>query len=347
MKGLYIVRYKDIDKNKWDEFVDQNDSAWFWHTSSFQDAWPYGMNLSFAILNSKDEILLEQSLYLECKNNLMSEVVSKIPYIKRRKNSLKSIGGIAWKDGLTEKQIRQLQKFYKDTIDGVIIKYNVKHFDYSIQATLAKSYFPNVCPLVNPLIFYGFCNAISQAYIIDLNNSLDDIYHGFQQTKRNLINRCKKAENIKVVEAKSCESDLEQYYQLHVQTYRRTGAQPHPRKYFQHIFFKVLKRNMCRIVFLYKDDKLVAAQNTLMFKDVALYWTGASLDDRGEGENRLLMFNQIAKAKELGLKYYEVGEAFPNVRSGKLKGLNDYKKSFGGIVHPIFAGKWNCNINIK
>ena len=35
MKGIYIVRYKDIDKNKWDEFVDQNDSAWFWHTSSF------------------------------------------------------------------------------------------------------------------------------------------------------------------------------------------------------------------------------------------------------------------------------------------------------------------------
>lgn len=342
MRKLTVVRYKDIDVDKWDAFVDESDTAWFWHTSFFQEAWPYGENISFAIVDENNKIILEQSLYLEKRINRIPKMLKKMKLFYRRKNSLKSIGGIAVKNDLTSKQKRRLQRFYVQYIDRIIDEYKIKNFDYCVQATLVKSYLPKVCPLVNPMIFWGYINSISQAYVIDLSKTKDEIYYEFQQTTRNLINRCKKDETIKLVEAKSSKDDLDRYYKLHVQTYTRTGTSPHPKKYFEKIFFNILKNNLCRIVFLYKNDELIAAQNTLFFKDVAMYWTGASLDDKGEGENRLLMFEQIMKAKDMGLKYYEVGEAFPNVRKGKLKGLNDYKKSFGGAIHPIFSGRWNC-----
>ena len=71
-----------------------------------------------------------------------------------------------------------------------------------------------------------------------------------------------------------------------------------------------------------------------------MYWTGCSASDKGDGESRLLMHEQIIYAKDKGAQYFEVGEAFPNIRYGKLKGLNDFKKSFGGQLHPIFSGAY-------
>jgi hypothetical protein len=43
------------------------------------------------------------------------------------------------------------------------------------------------------------------------------------------------------------------------------------------------------------------------------------------------------------LSWYEVGEAFPNVKEGKLKGLNDFKKSFGGSLYPYYKGRLPVN----
>ena len=42
---------------------------------------------------------------------------------------------------------------------------------------------------------------------------------------------------------------------------------------------------------------------------------------------------------EHGFEWYETGEAFPNVQEGKNKGLNDFKKSFGGELYPFYKGR--------
>ena len=94
-------------------------------------------------------------------------------------------------------------------------------------------------------------------------------------------------------------------------------------------------------MFLYRGDKLLAAHNVLTYKGVSMYWTGCSVTDKGESETRLLMHRQIVFSKHAGSRYFEVGEIRPNVTAGKLKGLTDFKKSFGGMVHPIFSGEFN------
>ena len=84
----------------------------------------------------------------------------------------------------------------------------------------------------------------------------------------------------------------------------------------------------------------MVAHNTLTYKDAAMYWTGCSRTEKGEGETRLLMYEQIIYAKNHGCRYFEIGGCFPNVHDGKLKGLTDFKKSFGGQIHPRLGGEF-------
>ena len=46
----------------------------------------------------------------------------------------------------------------------------------------------------------------------------------------------------------------------------------------------------------------------------------------------------IKELRKRGVGWYEVGEAFPNYLNVKEKGLNNYKKSFGGKLYPYFKG---------
>lgn len=345
MKSEYsVINYKDIDKTIWNKFVTMNDEAWFWHFSEFMEAWPYGENISFAILNDKNEIVLIQALRFlgEIQNRKGYYIIKKIPLfykkLKKCDNYFSSVGGFARKNGMTPKQERSLSQFYINYMDELVNRYQINHFNYSIQATLPPQYWPGRCPTINPMIFYGYQNKISQSYVIDLSKNNEEIFGSFSQTTRNLINRCKRDPLIKIEEAEPTQEDLDKYYRLHVETYNRTGVTPHPKAYFEHIFMNVLKDNYCHILFLYNGDNLIAAHNTLLFKGAAIYWTGASVTDKGEGESRLLMYEQILYAKKSGCKYFECGEAFPNERKGKLKGLNDFKKSFGGFIHPLFSG---------
>ena len=343
---FYVVRYKECAHNEWNAFVTECDEAWFWHHSDFQNAWPYGENVSFCIKNKNNEIVLMQSLVfsgtIRQKKYGWHRWHRIIPYYGKYKhtNRFTSVGSFARKTGLSKKEERKLREFYLSVMQSLVDEYQIGSFSYSIHATLPPAYWPSVCPLVNPMIFYGYRNKMSQAYIIDLCASEDEIFRDYSQTCRNLIHRCKKDPEIRIVEAQPTQEDLDKYYSLHVETYHRTGATPHPKKYFESIFFNVLKNGICHILFLYRGDTLVVAHNTLLFKDAAYYWTGASITQKGDGETRLLMHEQILYAKKMGCRYFEVGECFPNVLEGKHKGLNDFKKSFGGSIHPIFSGEF-------
>ena len=345
---FYIVRYLDCNKDEWNSFVMDSDEAWFWHYSDFQDAWPYGENISFCIKNNCNEIVLVQSLFFSgtIKQQNMDGYGwyrwHRLPiYGKIKKvNRFQSVGSFARKNGLSARENHKLSVFYINAMRTLADKYQVGNFSYNICATCPPSYWPDVCPLVNPMIFYGYKNKISQAYIIDLNASEENIFKGYSQTTRNLVYRGKKDSEIRIVEANPTQDDLDKYYNLHVETYTRTGVTPHPKSYFEKIFLHILKKKTCHILFLYRGDQLIAAHNTLLFKNAAMYWTGASISQKGDIEGRLLMHEQIMNAKNQGCRYFEVGEAFPNVFDGKLKGLNDFKKSFGGFVHPIFAGEF-------
>jgi hypothetical protein len=96
---------------------------------------------------------------------------------------------------------------------------------------------------------------------------------------------------------------------------------------------------LAHVLFLERAGKVVGAQNTGIWKGGAIYWSGASLDERSGGDNRLLFDAQFMTCRRQGCRYYEAGQAYPAATDPKEKGLSDFKSSFGSRLAAFPAGK--------
>ncbi|HEX2907543.1 MAG TPA: GNAT family N-acetyltransferase [Phototrophicaceae bacterium] len=325
----FIVRLRlECDRLSWDAFVDGCDEAWLWHRYDLQDAIAARrrIDLSFAVCDDKQgAILAVVPLHL-----VQGRFVRVAPW-----NVLNSTGAPALKSDLGEKPRRQLMEFIRERLIQLARQYQAFAVDLTY-SQLAPAFRGERCPRINPLLEWGCENSLSQTYVLDLRQSEAVLRAGYSKTTRNELNRIER-ESVEIREATP--NDLDLYYQLHCETYQRTGVPPHPKAYFQHIFEVFIPQGLSRVVFLLRDGEVVAAHNAGRYKGAAFYWTGASRSEKTVGEGRILMHNQIRQAQADGLGWFETGEAFPHLRSGKLKGLNDFKRSFGGELYPIYKGQ--------
>jgi hypothetical protein len=321
----------DIGHEIWDAFVDTCDEAWLWHRFDLQDAistWPGKHDLSFAVRDDASG----------------GRIVALIPIhlIETRRlytfkwNILDSLGGPACANDLGVKQKRKILEFAISQISTLAKKHNAVEINFAL-SPMAPAFRGEQCPRVNPLLETGCENTLTQTWVIDLRRSEGEIRHAYAElTKREL----KKMQEMgyEIREANET-GDVETYYGLHCETYHQSGVRPHPISYFQQIYEKFVSKGLSRIIFLIRNGNVIAAQNSGLYKKGCVYWTGASRSQKTGGENRILFDDQIIFAKRRTFEWYEVGEAFPNQRWGKLKGLNDFKRSFGGGLFPYYRGR--------
>ena len=104
------------------------------------------------------------------------------------------------------------------------------------------------------------------------------------------------------------------------------------------LFRSDVTRGHSTILFAEAAGHVVSAHNTAHFKEVSLYWTGASASDAPVGANRLLFDRQIVGARSRSDLVFDCGEAFPSPRGPKERGLSTFKRSFGGVLWPRSAG---------
>jgi lipid II:glycine glycyltransferase (peptidoglycan interpeptide bridge formation enzyme) len=134
--------------------------------------------------------------------------------------------------------------------------------------------------------------------------------------------------------------DLNTYLALHHATCDRTGARPHPRSYFEVIWRRFLPHRLARILFAQLDGEVIAARNFGVYKSGALTWTAAGHDDAGPlGANALLQWEAMRTFAEEGIAFSETGEGFPGTADAKLRGLSEFKQSFGGELLPFYRGR--------
>jgi lipid II:glycine glycyltransferase (peptidoglycan interpeptide bridge formation enzyme) len=164
------------------------------------------------------------------------------------------------------------------------------------------------------------------------------VWSNFAKTMRYDIRQAQKL-GFEICPAESLE-DIKSYYDLHQQTYHRTGVKPHPYEYFEAIWKYFGERGLARFFMAKCNGRVVAADNIAVFKNKSLYWTNASAHDYLKtGVNKLLQWEAIKWAREAGIETYEVGEGFPDAKAGsKLAGLNFFKRSFGGELHEFYKG---------
>jgi len=319
---------QEIDKATWDDFVIKSDMCWLWHDNDFInsfESWPNQTDVSVAITDKNDKILGLLPLH---------ESIQRRKKILRQK-SLFSLGGLALKNGLSEKRQRKIRNFVYETLSSNAAKNGYNNLSITLSPMTPFLWSKNA-PHINPLVLDGFENTLTQSWIIDLSLSQKSIDQSMSETTRQQL---KKVQESGITIRPATLKDLDTYYTLHQETYNRTDMKPHPYEYFEGIFTKLLKDKKVQILLASDKDQIIAAKNCARFKEGVYYWTGASKTGVDSSINKLLMHEQIKSAKRDGFLRYECGESFPGTTNNKKAGLSLYKGSFGGQLYPFYRGQ--------
>ena len=246
-----------------------------------------------------------------------------------------SLGGPAWAGNLPAKMRAEAMSRLRDYVLNIIVENNAVAMEAQI-APLTPSLCGVLAAKINPLIPAGFANTQTETWMVDLSGSEAEIRGRYSELTRRELRKASQGD-MRLRDAAG-PNDLNLYYRLHLETYDRTGAKPHPFGYFQAIFERFQPRGLARIVFAERRGSVVAAQNTGRYKKGAIYWTGASISEKEGGENRLLFDAQITAARADGCTRYETGQAFVNSNDAKESGLSRFKRSFGAEMYPYYRG---------
>jgi hypothetical protein len=325
---IHIRARPEIARDRWDAFADASDEAWLWHRWDLIEAlalWHGYQDASIALLDDRDAILAVMPLH-----RTVVRAARVVPVVR-----FASVGGPACAANLPAGVRAGVLSALHDHLVKLVATANALALEVQV-APLAPWLHAAAAPKVNPLLAVGFENTQTETWMVDLTAPADEIRRRYSELTRRELRKAAKAD-LRVREAAGAK-DLDIYYRLHMETYTRTGARPHPLGYFQAIFEKFQPRGLAHILFAERGGQVVAAQNTGRYKAGALYWSGASVSDKEGGENRLLFDAQIMAARDAGCARYETGQAFVNARTAKDKGLSQFKRSFGAELHPFYRG---------
>lgn len=340
--NLQIKKYDEVDDSKWNEFIYSNSMGWayflkgmieFHRNSSFK-------NISFAIIDTehKEEILLIIQLHMVFS-------YKKKWFKKKKIIDLTSQWGYILKDNLPKKTFNKLRDFFDTYINSIISNNNIRSFSIDGFPPLAKSFSPQNYLFVNPAIKLYFFPGIRYTYCIDLSKPDENLLADCHETTRQAIRKISASNNYEIYESKGNKEDCLDYIHLHKETYSRTKGNIISDTYHENMFFNLIPQKICRVFFLVDkaSHEKIATVAILIFRNTAYYWWGASKTEKEIGINKFLLFEviKIIKNSFNNSGYFEVGNAHPFLRSGKNKGLNDYKKSFGCFLHPIYTGVYN------
>jgi hypothetical protein len=327
---IHFTTRRDLGRKDWDALADASDEAWLWHRYDLQDAlatWPGSTDESFALMAADDE----QALALVPLRRITKHVAGLLTI-----HVLESLGGVAVRNGLGERRRRVVLRAARDQFIarariGICLEARI-----SLPA-MAPALRGANGPRVNPLLDMGCSNTLTQTWVVDLRGGREAAWKQMEGRARTAV---RKAEKAGVTVREAGPDDRHIYYHLHRETYRRTGVPPHPEDYFRVIWDKFLAEGLARIWMAELNGEFVAAENFGIYKQAAIYWTGAANAKGLDVEaNSLLQWTAMQWMLTNNIEWYETGEAFPQFSAGKNKGLNDFKKSFGGSLYPYYKGK--------
>lgn len=326
---LSIISQVKIPASVWNNFVDSCSDAWLLHRSEMLDAfdaWDMNSDISFAIVD-KEEIVGVFPLF-----------VKRIPY-KRffHINYLDSVGGLALSDALSAEKADEVRMLVRGHLKSL------SSFWYSPRISLllnglAPARDDDVLALKSG--FQGFIDqdCSTHSYHVNLQQSEDCLWSGMMGRSRTAIRKALK-NGVSIRKAICNDDDLKHYYSLHMATCTRTGARPHAREFFKLVWDLFLEQKLCDVWFAEQNREIIAACVTGAYKKRAHYWSGASLRAGQQvGANNLLIWTAIKHYQESGYLKFDCGEAFLSADGGKMKGLSDFKASFGGDIVPYFKG---------
>jgi dTDP-4-amino-4,6-dideoxygalactose transaminase len=312
------------DRQEWNSLVDSSEEGWLFHRYEWieQTASIHSLTNFFFLIRLKNEL------------------AAALPIQKNADDIIYSIQ-LGYAGPLCSNKYRELKNELFNKLFQLLkvwIEENNIARTYITLPPLSQSCFNNLHG-INPLINYYFDDVSTHTNIINLRKPENELWSDLSESARTKIRKAIKQEySIKEVFWKDY---LHEYYTLHEETYKRTGADPR-----QIIYFKLInKLNRTQNSILYaafdKNNSIVAFHNAAIYKNTGFYWTGCSKsEEMHSGVNYLLMWESIKNAKKIHCEYFDVGELFPNSGDKKLSGLSNFKSKFGGTIYRFYKGAY-------
>ena len=179
----------------------------------------------------------------------------------------------------------------------------------------------------------GFLKEASTTLVLDLTKSIDDIWKGMNKNCRHQINRAQN-DNITI----RFNERLDDFYEMNQDFRKRRGLPAtfiSPEEMGNNYFVFTYESNgtlmgghLC-----IKDDRSIRQLYSCSIGDTE---SGISQAERGRG-NRLSIWEMIKHVKQEGLVEYDFGGYATGKLGDELKGINEFKSSFGGTTCDKFS----------
>ena len=244
-----VIQKQDVGKEQWDKFVIESPYGWAFHLYDVisVDRYKEDKDISFAIYDEdKGQIALIAMLHIEYKES---------------GNLLHSRYGIVPRSGLAHKEQKKLCNAYKEYIDSLCVKYNIKRL-LAGTVPIAEALQPQKKELVNPLMEYGYCPAATTptyTWVCDINGDEEELIKKCEQTTRQALRKLEQSNKYEIIEADNNPEDYDDYVRLHIETYTRTGLADEilSDEYQRNIFNNMIPQGICRVFFL-KEKEIYA-----------------------------------------------------------------------------------------
>ncbi|EFO33989.1 hypothetical protein TRICHSKD4_0593 [Roseibium sp. TrichSKD4] len=320
-----VITRSDITQVKWDKLVCGSPDGWVFSLWGWQElilAVPrWGLeDYSFGVMSAGQLIAVVPLQYNPSAAALMS--------------SGWSGSGPILKAGISAKQRTSTLRYIVDHCERLARACGASKVIYAVspvtQTSLCQSWG------VNWFEMLGMRDTSRLSQVIDLSQTENQLWSNLSNLAKRKIKKSKK--HGYYVERVNWLDHVEKYYEIHTQTYQRTGVVPHPKEYFAGIASN-LANDGYSILFraLDSEGNTCAFHNMARFQEGAYYHTGCSTPTAAEaGGNYMLFWNAMLEAKKIGVRWFDAGWIFPHGASEKQKGLTHFKTRFGGQVHRSF-----------
>ncbi|UCG94510.1 MAG: GNAT family N-acetyltransferase [Candidatus Aerophobus sp.] len=327
---MEIICITKDDQKEVDDFVMRSPDAWLFHLYDWGEICQQAFGqqpLSFILRDGKGAL------------------IGLMPLALRKEMGFRILlsagfgggGGVALSPDLGKKQRRKASQRCHEEIDVLARKHGADYIQITLPAT-AESNFPGLRPQVNPLLHWGFQDTSHCVYLMDLFKDIDEIWMNLSVSCRNEV---RQAQNRGVqIERAQGKDDIDEFFDMLVETLKRTKAGQFPYRYFRLIWDHWGgEKDWVNLFFATYTGNRVAGAIIGKFKKGGVYWSAAS---RAEYHtlrpNKLLQGDCIQWLKAEGCHWYEIGEAYLFPKSPKERGLDLFKRSFGGDVHYLYQG---------
>lgn len=165
---------------------------------------------------------------------------------------------------------------------------------------------------------------------VDLRPELDALWQGMHDSSRRAIKKSQR-EGVEIRVAES-EADLRAFFEMHLKVRKyKYGLLAQPFRFFQNIWRHFVQAERGFLLLAIYQDKIVAGDFFLEWKDTLYYKFNASnADGLSHRPNDLLTWEGIKRAKARGLAFLDFG-----LCDWDQEGLARYKRKFGAEEKTI------------